>query len=354
MLDPRASSMHRCVMEGRVSITAEDVARFQDVGYLVLRGALTSAEVRQLSDEADATTARGPLRPDQERHETLDAPLHTLQTPFASGLATDERIRGVAEAVFGDCFGLGCGANRYAGNTRWHCDHFPEVREDAQACAVGAYLEPLTAVTGAFRVIPRSHREPYFSDLQEKLLAMRFPIPDERCFCAQGGGRLCMVNPPSTANHGVRFTPGAEERTGLCASVPLDELTLAGIEYDVLETQPGDLIVRDGCLWHSAWGGSDDRRSVSWGFTADPKTTAAEAGTRDRARRSVAASTVGNGGTLFLEDWLARVRSPSHPGHAHWERWLSRAAELGFMGAVDESDAVQGKWYTYDPIAAKL
>ena len=70
----------------------------------------------------------------------------------------------------------------------------------------------------------------------------------------------------------MRFTPGAEERTGLCASVPLDELTLAGIEYDVLETQPGDLIVRDGCLWHSAWGGSDDQRSVSWGFTADPKT----------------------------------------------------------------------------------
>ena len=84
------------------------------------------------------------------------------------------------------------------------------------------------------------------------------------------------------------------------------------------------------------------------------KTTAAEAGTRDRARRSVAASTVGNGGTLFQEDWLARARSPSHPGHAHWERWLSRAAELGFIGAVDESDAVQGKWYTYDPIAAKL
>ena len=234
------------------------------------------------------------------------------------------------------------------------CDHFPEVSEDAQACAVGAYLEPLTAATGAFRVIPRSHKEPVFSELQAKLLAMRFRIPDSRCFCAQGGGRLCMVDPPSNAKHGVRFTPGAEERTGLCASVALDELTHAGIEVAVLETQPGDLIVRNGCLWHSAWGGSDDRRSVSWGFTADPKTAAAEAGTRDRARRSVAASTVGNGGTLFEQDWLALVRSPSHPGHGHWERWLSRAAELGFMGAVDESDAVQGKRYTYDPPPYKL
>ena len=107
-------------------LTSEDVARFQDRGYLVLRGALTPAEVRRLSDEVDATTARGPLLPGQERAETVDAPLHTLQTPFASALATDQRIAGVAEAVFGDCFGLGCNANRYAGNTRWRA-HPPSV-----------------------------------------------------------------------------------------------------------------------------------------------------------------------------------------------------------------------------------
>ena len=56
----------------------------------------------------------------------MDGPLHTLQTPFASGLATDQRIVGVVEAVFGDCFGLGCNANRYAGNTRWRA-HPPSV-----------------------------------------------------------------------------------------------------------------------------------------------------------------------------------------------------------------------------------
>ena len=100
-------------------ISGADVARFHDRGYLVLRSALTEVEVRQLCDEVDSTTARAPLLPDQGRVETVDAPLHTLQTPFASGLATDQRIAGVAEAVFGDCFGLGCNANRYAGNTRW-------------------------------------------------------------------------------------------------------------------------------------------------------------------------------------------------------------------------------------------
>ena len=107
-------------------ISGADVARFHDRGYLVLRSALTEAELRQLSAEVDATTARGPLLPDQGRAETVDGPLHTLQTPFASGLATDERIRGVVEAVFGDCFGLGCNANRYAGNTRWRA-HPPSV-----------------------------------------------------------------------------------------------------------------------------------------------------------------------------------------------------------------------------------
>ena len=68
------------------------------------------------------------------------------------------------------------------------------------------------------------------------------PITDAQCRCAQGGGRVCFPAEHG-AEHGTIFKPGASQRSGICASAPLSA------DHFAIETEPGDLIVRDVCLW---------------------------------------------------------------------------------------------------------
>ena len=56
-------------------------------------------------------------------------------------------------------------------------------------------------------------------------------------------------------------------------------------------------------------------------FYTNPKTAAEEAGTRDRARRSVA------GGDIYEPDWLAQARAEGSP----FAGWMRRAEQLGFV-----------------------
>ena len=78
------------------------------------------------------------------------------QSAVLSSLLDDPRIHGIATALLGEDFNyMGSDGNYYVGDTRWHSDGWhPAIRH----IKIAFYLDPLTAQTGALRVIPGSHR----------------------------------------------------------------------------------------------------------------------------------------------------------------------------------------------------
>ncbi|MCB9157627.1 MAG: phytanoyl-CoA dioxygenase family protein [Caldilineaceae bacterium] len=78
------------------------------------------------------------------------------QSAMLSSLIDDPRIHGIATSLLGEDFNyMGSDGNYYVGDTRWHSDGWhPEIRH----VKIAFYLDPLTADSGALRVIPGSHR----------------------------------------------------------------------------------------------------------------------------------------------------------------------------------------------------
>jgi hypothetical protein len=136
------------------------------------------------------------------------------QSVILASLLDDPRIHGIATALLGEDFNyMGSDGNYYVGDTRWHSDGW---HKHIRHIKLAFYLDPLTAQTGALRVIPGSHRsgEPYADQLQEQ----------------------------------IRQSP---ERWGVDGpSVPAM----------ALETKPGDLLCFNHNTKHAAFGGSQHRR----------------------------------------------------------------------------------------------
>ncbi len=79
------------------------------------------------------------------------------QSEYLSSLLDDPRLLGIATALLGDDFNyMGSDGNFYVSDTGWHSDGGHR-REDPMHIKIALYLDPLTADTGALRVIPGSH-----------------------------------------------------------------------------------------------------------------------------------------------------------------------------------------------------
>ncbi len=151
------------------------------------------------------------------------------QSEYLSSLLDDPCIDGIFTSLLGTDYNyLGSDGNFYVGDTRWHSD------ADWSGNMRGApprnffkmafYLDPLTAGTGALRVVPGSHR------------------------------------------WGDGFADDLHAAVG-------DASETLGIRGDqmpamALETQPGDVVVFNQCTKHSAWGGGTRRRMFTINCTA--------------------------------------------------------------------------------------
>ena len=136
------------------------------------------------------------------------------QDETLSALLDDERVLGVASALLGDDFNYTVSdGNYYVGSTSWHTDGF---NTGPQHIKLAFYLDPVTAATGALRVVPGSHTidAPYFEKLRTEIWG-------------------------SEANWGVDG---------------------AGVPCVALETQPGDLVCFNHNILHSSFGGNASRR----------------------------------------------------------------------------------------------
>lgn len=152
-------------------LSEQQINFFQTFGYLSFPG-LMADRIQEIDRAFEAIwdgrggghngrqhdgTARSCIVPFIDQSETL------------SSLLDDPRINGIATQLLGDDFNyMGSDGNYYVGDTRWHSDGW---HKEMLHIKLAFYLDPLTAETGALRVIPGSHRigDAYAEGLQSQI-----------------------------------------------------------------------------------------------------------------------------------------------------------------------------------------
>lgn len=257
-------------------LTDAQITHFRTFGFLVFRQLFTETELATIHAEFEHGLGTA------YRHLPFDGtlrhwvPMMGPETPFYASLQEDPRFYRVAEQLYGeDVFAVITDANRYIGDSPWH----PDTGSLHQyGVKFAFYLEPVDAESGALRVIPGSHHDPYHSEVKEHMIQVKPEFRDVPAY--------------------------------VCAS------------------QPGDVVAFDLRLWHGSCGGAADRRMCTVVFYNNPKTAEEE----EVTRRQAAANP--NFAEIF-----GRPAEPIY--HPHWvanpegsplrQRWIDRLTELGFI-----------------------
>ena len=259
-------------------LTEQQVTFFNTFGYIILRKVFSEKELAIINDEFDTL-----LKFIQHERADGETPKHFNwsnlgpETPFLSMLPEDPRICETAEQLFGeDAVAVSSNSNRRVGDTRWHTD---KTHPHSHGMKFAAYLQPLDASNGAFRVIPGSHKKPFNNNIK----------------------KIEMDNPET--------------------SVP----------FYACGSAPGDIVLFNIATWHSSWGGSYDRRMCTMDFYKNPRTPEEEEGVYDQVKvdKKVYAN-VRTYGPGFHPHWLANPQN--NPRRQRWIDWLRK---YGFV----ESDA---------------
>ncbi len=200
-----------------MGLTEQQLQIYRTFGFLKLPGAIaddiddiTAAfeEVWAASGRTHDRMKRSMLIPFIDQHERLSA------------LLDDTRISEVVAAILGEDFNYETSVgNYYVGDTKWHSDKEP--LDPHESLKVAFYLDPVTASTGALRVIPGSVHpgDTFLSMLHEAVPFTTASRPDE--FWGVSGAEV----------------PGF-----------------------AIESTPGDMLLFNHRIKHSSWGGGDRRR----------------------------------------------------------------------------------------------
>ncbi len=201
-------------------MTKAQIRFFHTFGYLSCPAMFDAGEMATIIDEFEQSIQLlGGGGHDGSKRTMFGGPIE--HRPALCALLDDSRIVELVGSVLGDDFNYASGdGNYYAGDTGWHPDgNWGQLF----ACKVAFYLDPLTADKGALRVIPGSQRPDHFlrADTMDPNKAMD----------------LFGVEP--------RDFPGRV----------------------VLASQPGDVVIFNHDLYHSAFGGSNRRRMFTMNLT---------------------------------------------------------------------------------------
>lgn len=250
-------------------ISPEQKSNFDAFGFLVLRGAFSDQEARQIEDayERVMTDAYGPpaKRLDLAKKFVID-PGFCERSAFLRTLPDDPRIGGIVPQLLGPgAIYMGSDGAARVGNTNWHPDqgwdpsiprglNDPNFKDETghyyPGIKVAIYVDAVGANSGCLRVVPGSHLSPF----HERLSSLHCDIPDR----------------------GVHLLQDPDfEQLGLAPDQ---------VPFYALESRPGDIVFFSHRLWHAALGGSTGRRMFSINFKAGP----ANDGQRDMAGRKKA------------------------------------------------------------------
>jgi hypothetical protein len=139
-------------------LSEQQITFFQTFGYLSFPGLMADRiqEIEQAFEAVWDNHGGGHNgRPHDGTARSCIVPFID-QSEILSSLLDDPRIHGIATALLGEDFNyMGSDGNYYVGDTRWHSDGW---HKEIVHIKLAFYLDPLTANTGALRVIPGSHR----------------------------------------------------------------------------------------------------------------------------------------------------------------------------------------------------
>ena len=216
----------------RAALNSDELQFFDLFGFVVLKQLFSVEEVKTINEELDeakeitfADLPFDPSIPSSDRLQTIQ--LSNSYSPFIFTLSEDERLYGMAKQIFGEeLIGHQCHASLFVGDTRWHPDHPPinPYPDHRYGIKFGFYTDTLTADTGALRIIPRSHKQPYYGDLKK--------MPG-------------ISNPDNIENF-----PGF-----------------------ACESEPGDVVLFNLNCWHASRGGKAGRLMLEIVYYAYPKTS---------------------------------------------------------------------------------
>jgi Phytanoyl-CoA dioxygenase (PhyH) len=213
----------------KLQLSAQELARIDVFGYLVFAGLLND-RIDRIVEEFEATFANpgGYYKPHDGTTRSCILPFID-QTEYLAALIDDPRIDGIFTSLLGEDYNyLGSDGNFYVGSTGWHSDTDWSGRSRGKPprtfYKLALYLDPVSATTGALRVIPGSHRygDSFAEDLQRAL------------------------------------------------EKPQDTLGLTGDQVPAiaLDSNPGDVVIFNQTTKHSSWGGSSRRRMFTINCTA--------------------------------------------------------------------------------------
>lgn len=215
----------------KLQLTSQQLAFMDTFGYLVFPGLLND-RIDRIIDEFEkvfATHGGGHNgRPHDGTARSCILPFID-QSDYLAALLDDPRIDGIFTSLLGEDYNyLGSDGNFYVGDTNWHSDTDWSGRMRGKPPRIfyklALYLDPVTATSGALRVIPGSQH--YGDQFAEALQAS---------------------------------LRGAPEQLG----IPGNQVPAIA-----LASNPGDVVVFNQNTKHSAWGGSNRRRMFTINCTA--------------------------------------------------------------------------------------
>ena len=209
-----------------------DKLHFETFGVLVKRQVFSKAEMKEITDEFERLMGDGSEDEWQGERGKQVFPFVEL-SPKLSYLADDDRIYGTVEQLVGqDFIWSGSEGNLNVNHThRWHSDRPGEHQLDYLRLKVMIYLDRVTADRGALRVMPGSHRMPLHTDLL--VLQDLQDDPEARPF-------------------------------------EVDAIDMPGL---ALESEPGDVVFFNQCLYHAMFNGWSGRRYMALKYAHTPKTS---------------------------------------------------------------------------------
>ncbi len=204
-----------------MQLTPQQVRFFQTFGYLAFPGLFAAEEIAWIIDDFESAiqSVGGGDRHDGSKRTMFGGPIE--RTERLCTLLDDSRIVGILSGVIGDDFYYCSGdGNYYTGDTPWHPDgNWGQLF----AVKLAFYLDPVRRDTGALRVIPGSH------DPAHLVRAQKID--------------------PNRSEEQLGFAP--RDFPGNVA----------------LDSDPGDVVIFNHDLYHSAWGGGSRRRMFTMNCT---------------------------------------------------------------------------------------
>jgi hypothetical protein len=266
-------------------LTENQISHFNVFGFLILKGLLTQDEVDLANEEFDTGLALAETHSERRGiRQQLNWTNLGPDSPFLGSLLEDARFLGNASQLIGsDVVGHYANCNLFDGDrTEWHPDTPHLARRGVK---LAFYLQPLDADSGALRLIPGSHRDPFHSDIRKVSLK--------------------------------------ESNSG---QIDADGLDIEEIPAYVATCEPGDVIAFDNRTWHASWGGKPNRRMCSTGYFAVPTSEADS----DIVKQ------------IAEDDAHLQDAFPMQRRNEHWvanedeslvrQRWIEILREYGFRG----------------------